>query len=314
MRRIFWRSWSRFEAEFELNRLKEDNVPLSNQWINAHTQTNPEPNDIWLTTNGYDFMPNRAKPVTWYAESFVYLPNEYNNYKMNQNKWYHRYHFNPNYATQQNSSLLHIACWWQREKRTYDDIIKKKNPTHVFGMVQGKKPDEKLCQADWGNFRTKVVQTCRNRSFYYYGTKWTKDDPNYKGEAYLDGQKHSPQKFNDARRLLDKCKFVWCLENCHDQNYSLNYMTEKIFHGFLSGGVPIYLGAGNIEKMIHPGLFVDIRKFNYDINAVCNYCEKMPDSQYKEMQEMISVFLDTDALPYSCDYRFKELDERLSYL
>ena len=302
---VYWRSWSRGEAQFELTRLKE-NVPLQNVWINAHDNPNPGPNDIWLTTNGYDWMPHKCRKITWYAESFIYLANEYNNYA--NNKWDHRFHFNPNYANQKNSSLLNIHCWWKRELKTF--IYQK--PTHLMGMVQGKKPDQPKHPADFGYFRNRVVQALRGRSFYYHGTAWPSGDPNYKGESYVAGQRSSPLKFNDARILLRNAKFTWALENCHDQHYSLNYMTEKIFHGFLSGGVPIYCGAGNIEKIINPNLFIDLRKFNYDINAVYDFCEKMPDSEYKGYQDRISEFLNGEAAKFSCDSRFQEIDKFIS--
>lgn len=310
MRKVFWRSWSCLEAEFELNRIKE--IPeIQLQWINAHTQQNITSQDIWLTTNGYDWKPVNCPKITWYAESFVYLPNEYNNYA--NNKWNHRFHFNPNYSSQKNSSLLNIACWWRREKQAYAEIMAHKKPTHMFGMVQGKKPDKKICPADFGFFRNKVVQQLRNKSFYYYGTNWPAD-PNYRGEIYINGKRSSPQKFNDARLLLKDAKFVWSIENCHDEQYSKNYMTEKIFHGFLSGSVPIYAGACNIHEMISPDLFIDIRKFSYDIDAIVNFCEKMSDIEYKGYQERIAAFLDGPADKFSCDYRFIEIDKCLQHL
>jgi hypothetical protein len=236
---------------------------------------------------------------------------EYKNYA-NDKKWFHRFHFNPHYASQPNCSQIYIAGFWQREKKRYFEVLKEQKPTHTFGMVQGMKSNKKICPADHGYLRTDVVRECRNRSFYYYGTGWPKGDPNYRGEMYVNGQKCSPQKFNDARLLLEDCRFVWCLENCHDDHYSVNYMTEKIFHGFLSGGIPIYCGAWNIDQIIDPELFIDLRKFNYNIKDVCDFCEKMSDEEYRRRLDLIYNFMNDGANKFSCDFRFQELDLKLS--
>jgi len=303
--KIFWKSWSRFEAEFELNRLKEDKVPLENTWVNGHEVFNPSSDDVLFTTNGMNYQLCPCKRVTWYAESINYLNGEYKNYSAN--RWSHRFHFVPQFATQANSSLLNIMCWWKREKKDF-----KKQPKFTFGMVLGRKPENPTSPTDFGYFRSKVVQACRNRSFYYYGTAWPAGDPHYKGEKYINGQRHSPQKFNDARLLLKDAKFAWCLENCHDKVYSVNYLTEKIFHGFLSGCVPVYCGCWNVQDLIGPDLFIDVRKFNYDASAVADFCEKMSDSDYKGYQERIAKFLNEEADKFSCDYRFMELDKWFS--
>ncbi len=178
-------------------------------------------------------------------------------------------------------------------------------------MVLSKKPDQPSVPGEYGHFRTKAVAAMRGRSARYYGAGWSRDDPNYGGEVYVNGHRGTPVKFHDARILMSKCKFVFCLENLHDPHYSLNYVTEKIFHGFLSASVPIYCGAWNVEHVIDPDLFIDVRKYNYDLSALLDACEKMPENEYQGYLDRIGKFLEGRGQKFTCEYRFKELDQKL---
>jgi len=309
--RIFWKSWSRGECEFELQRLKENNVPLQNIWINAHDNQNYAPGDVLLTTNGYDFRPGPWKKVTWVAESYQYLPNEYNNWARDQ-KWDLRLHFNPHYCGQYNCSHHGIMTWWRREIELFEKTVKNKKPEFIFGMVLGKKPVDRSQPWMFGWYRTEVVNKLQGRSFRHFGSGHWPPSPYFGGEAYVDGNRGTPIKFHDARILMAKAKFVWCLENIHDNYYSLNYLTEKIWHGFLSASVPIYCGCGNVQDLIPPDIFIDVRKFNYDVSAICDFCEKMPDSEYQGYLDRIGEFLRGPGQKFTCEESFLELDRKLS--
>jgi hypothetical protein len=290
------------------------NLPLRHTWLDGH-KTIVQPNDIYLTTNGYDYKTGAFKKATWYAESYTYLTGEYNNYG-NDSKWDHRFHFHPKYYSQPKSSYLQIHIWWESEKKLFDEVVKNKQVTHTFGMVLSKKPDTPAHGGDIGYMRSRAVNALKNRSFFYYGCNWPGGDPNYKGEVYVNGHKRTPQKFNDARILLSKCKFSICFENLHDENgYSLNYMTEKMFHGLVSGTIPIYCGCWNIHDHVDENLFIDLRKFKngneYDLNACFDFCEKMPESEYNGYLERIGKYLDTKGKNYSCESRFMSIDKKL---
>jgi hypothetical protein len=309
-RRVIWRSWSKFEADFELRRISH--LPLQNNWVDGH-KTNPRPGDIYLTTNGYDYRPGNFNKATLYAESYVYLRREYDLYTRNQRKWDHRFHFCPAYAQTPRSSLHRLGCFWKCEMPIFERISESKKIAHTFGMVLGhkKRKGTKTNNCDIGWFRHKIVEAGRGRSFRYYGTDWPKGDPNYGGSVYINGHRGSPLKFTDARELMHDCKFVFAVENCFHNVYSKNYLTEKIFHGFLSCSVPIYLGCWNIEKLIDPGLFIDLRKFDKDPRKAMAYCEKMSDTEYQGYIDRITEFMHGPAEEFSFDNRFVELDKAL---
>lgn len=312
-RRVLWTSWSKFEADYELERLA--GMDLHYPWVSAHT-TAPTADDIWLSTNGGNYFPGPFKKATVTAESYQYLVNDYENYP-SDTRWDHRFHFNPNYYHYPNASALNIMTWWQSEKQLFDTTAAHKSPDFVFGMVLGKKPPQRH-PYEFGWFRTEVVAKAQGRSFRYYGfgkddqgNGWDSADPHFAGEAYVHGHRGTPAKFHDARILMSKAKFVFCFENIHDPLYSVNYMTEKIFHGFLAAAVPIYCGCWNIETLISPDLFIDIRKFGYDMTRVMDYCEAMGDAEYQGYLERIGRFLEGPGRVFSCESTFANMDRQL---
>jgi hypothetical protein len=307
MHRIIWRSWSSLEAVFELDKLKA--LPMRNRWVNGHSER-PLSGDIYLTTNGYDYKPGPFKKASLYAESFVYLNNHYINFDAHSTRWDQRFHFNPYFASKPNCMLQQIGCFWKSELKTYEQIKSKKKIEYIFGMILGRKKPAPICDGDIGFMRHHIIKYGQNRSFKYYGTDWSKDDSHYGGEAYIVGTRNSPVKFNDARSLMANMKFVFAFENCHHKLYSQNYLTEKIFHAFLSHSVPIYLGCWNVEELI-PGLFIDLRKFEKNVKLAMDYCEKMPDTEYNGYLERIAEFIDGRGQAFSCDERFLNLDSKL---
>lgn len=315
-RRVLWTSWSRFEANYELERMS--GLALQHEWLSAHL-TAPQENDIWLTTNGGNFFPGPFKKATVVAESYQYLVSEYENFP-HDTRWDLRFHFNPHYCGYPKAAHLNIMTWWLEEKKLFDASARNKSAEFDFGMVLGKKPAQRQAY-EFGWYRTQVVEKARGRSFRYYGfgkdengAGWDTSDPNYGGEAYVHGHRGTPAKFHDARILMSKARFVFCFENIHDPVYSVNYMTEKIFHGFIAAAIPIYCGCWNIEELISPDLFIDIRQFDYDIERVMNHCEAMNETEYAGYIERINAFLEGSGKIFSCENTFSELDRKLGLL
>jgi alpha(1,3/1,4) fucosyltransferase len=87
--------------------------------------------------------------------------------------------------------------------------------------------------------------------------------------------------------ILSNTKFSYCYENVKDLP---NYITEKIFDSFLSGCVPIYWGADNVQEYIPPNCFVDRRLFR-DTAEVHSYLMSITPEEYGRLQKGISDFL-----------------------
>jgi hypothetical protein len=75
----------------------------------------------------------------------------------------------------------------------------------------------------------------------------------------ISGQvRFKPKKSNYLSvDVLSNYKFSICFENVEYPGY----ITEKIIDCFVSGVIPIYLGAPDIEKIIPLETFIDMRKF-----------------------------------------------------
>jgi len=67
----------------------------------------------------------------------------------------------------------------------------------------------------------------------------------------------NPKPVDDKFEAISSCKFNLCLENLRYNGY----ITEKIIHSFVTGSIPVYLGAPDVDKFIPKDCFVDVRDF-----------------------------------------------------
>lgn len=137
--------------------------------------------------------------------------------------------------------------------------------------------------------------------FHLYGRGWGKPSSAFtrKGKLFrrisrlrtqLFGYKPFPSWRGEIKfkaEILANAKFSYCYENVKDLP---NYITEKIFDSFLSGCVPIYWGAGNIQKYIPANCFVDRRQFK-DTAEVHRFLVSITPEEYRQFQGNISDFL-----------------------
>ena len=87
--------------------------------------------------------------------------------------------------------------------------------------------------------------------------------------------------------IVSRAKFSICYENALGIP---GYITEKIFDCFLSGCVPVYLGADNVQDHIPNDCFIDKRLFSsYD--ALFQYLYSMTEVEYLGYQTRINQFL-----------------------
>jgi hypothetical protein len=64
-------------------------------------------------------------------------------------------------------------------------------------------------------------------------------------------------------KIDEICKYRWhiCPENTYDEKYSWNYLTEKLPHAIYGGAIPMYIGCYNVEQLVPPEVFFDLRRF-----------------------------------------------------
>lgn len=137
--------------------------------------------------------------------------------------------------------------------------------------------------------------------FHLYGRGWGKPSPAFTRKeklirrigrlrTQLFGYRPFPSwrgEIDFKAAILADTKFSYCYENVKDLP---NYITEKIFDSFLSGCVPVYWGANNVEEYIPSNCFVDMRRFG-DVSEVHRYLLSITPDEYLQFQHNISAFL-----------------------
>lgn len=112
----------------------------------------------------------------------------------------------------------------------------------------------------------------------------------------------------NKKETLAHYKFAICFENAKKIP---GYITEKIFDCFMSGTVPIYLGASNILEYIPRNCFIDIEDFDsYD--DLYNFISTMNEKSYKEYLDAIELYLKSYQIEqFSSDYFAENIVENI---
>ena len=99
-------------------------------------------------------------------------------------------------------------------------------------------------------------------------------------------------EIDDKIPVLEKYKFAICYENARDIT---GYITEKLFHCFFAGCVPIYWGANNITDYVPENCFIDKRKFEtYD--ELYQYMSNITDVEYLNYLTNIEMYLNSEQI------------------
>lgn len=157
-------------------------------------------------------------------------------------------------------------------------------------------------------------ETHASGDFYLYGRGWDRPFAISGRWGKLCGQLqkitsliplfHKPLKtwrgtVKNKIHLLHEAKFCIAHENCRDLP---GYITEKIFHCFRAGCVPIYIGPREIHEIIPPECFIDGREFKTP-QEMDTFLRSIDKDTYQKYQDAIRRFLlSNQAKPFSEDY------------
>lgn len=134
----------------------------------------------------------------------------------------------------------------------------------------------------------------------------------YGGEMYkgaIGTNKGTLPSSLEKFQKLNEYKFNLCFENCYDEKWSWDYITEKIFDCFKAKTIPIYWGCYNIEKIIPPNLYIDYREYIGDINKLVDRLKNISKQEYIDMTENAYEF------EQKCEWgKLKYFDELLNSL
>ena len=71
----------------------------------------------------------------------------------------------------------------------------------------------------------------------------------------------------DKIAILSNYKFHLAWEN----QYSAEYVTEKVYHSLLAGSIPVYVGPLDITRFVPPDSIIDARKFSFNMSLLADY-------------------------------------------
>ena len=116
--------------------------------------------------------------------------------------------------------------------------------------------------------------------------------------------------------LMKDYKFAICFEN--SKNYT-GWITEKIFHCFFAGTIPIYYGASNISDIIPSNCFIDYRKFKNNEELILfleNMTDKISQSYIKNIKKYLlsNYFKQNFGLNVFSNNIIKPIKDDLSYI
>ncbi len=112
-------------------------------------------------------------------------------------------------------------------------------------------------------------------------------------------------RISQKRNTLCRYKFSICFENA----VVSGWVTEKILDCFMAGVVPVYLGAPEIESLIPPDTFIDMRKFS-SYEDLYQYLHSMDSQVYQEYLRAIADFLSSQKINPWTSMNFAKTLER----
>lgn len=95
---------------------------------------------------------------------------------------------------------------------------------------------------------------------------------------------------NEKLKVMSTYRFALVTENMRYPGY----ITEKIFDAFISGSVPVYWGAPDIENFVPTDCFIDGQKFE-SLSAIAEFMLSMSETQHRTFVEAGVDFLSSPA-------------------
>ena len=137
----------------------------------------------------------------------------------------------------------------------------------------------------------------------FFGKGWNGEQiswcPLYRNEPYRCFRKAFVE---DKIALLSNYRFTLAFENWMGSRL---YISDKIFDGFLSGSVPVYLGEERIADLVPPASFVDARNF-VSYRELLLYLKSCSEPEWQAMCEAGQQFLTSAAAKPFSDEAFAE--------
>jgi hypothetical protein len=155
--------------------------------------------------------------------------------------------------------------------------------------------EKKLCTmiaSNWTIERVKIAEFFETKpegefEFYGYFRAGRSRTVNLANSKMYKGRIPGNFSSSDKLAILANYRFCICFENRHNTR---GYISEKIFHCFAAGCVPVYWGPDNVEDYIPKSCFIDYRDFQSD-EELYQFIKNMPRKTYERYLKNIRAFL-----------------------
>ncbi len=127
----------------------------------------------------------------------------------------------------------------------------------------------------------------KSTGFDLYGMGWDKGGVTQAETEAINSVYRGPVK--EKTEVLRNYKFVFCFENA----VFPGYVTEKIFDCLVSGSIPVYFGAPDIENFVPKDCFVNFADFK-SIAELDAYLRSMDKNTYNSFRSNIKSYLGSD--------------------
>ncbi len=190
--------------------------------------------------------------------------------------------------------IFDIIATWQDDLVDGKKYVKFYCPQYIFiepdqikfeqkkfcVMVNSNKPSRHECKDELYSERVKSISFFEKHypnEFDLYGFYWPQSTfrKTYRGPI------------DDKIGILKEYKYIICYENMTNIN---GYVSEKIFHAFQAGCVPIYWGATNILDFVPKNCFIDRRDFGSDMDLYI-YLKNLSEHEYKIYLDNAKLFM-----------------------
>jgi hypothetical protein len=153
-----------------------------------------------------------------------------------------------------------------------------------------------------------AAQFSGRADFDVFGQGWQRQHPAVPSELHRAMLRAYKGPVAEKLETLSRYRFSLCLEN----SVFDGYVSEKIFDCFFSRTIPIYLGAPDVERLVPPEAFIDLRKFKIYADLE-TYLDGMDEMSMRGYLEAAEAYLRSDAYtPFTVDCFAQKMVELLA--
>lgn len=125
--------------------------------------------------------------------------------------------------------------------------------------------------------------------FRFYGVGWNKEEhPTYEGKA------------ESKAKVYHQYRFALCFENIEGLK---GYVTEKILDCLMSGVIPIYAGADDVDRYVPRNCYIRLRDFD-GYEELYDYLSTMGEATYNNYLLNASEYIESEKLNYFSGARY----------